>query len=142
MPTKTPFDKSYAEGFVRKFDPPSAICTHYLKTFPYQGPRQNIVYETREFSAVCPYSGLPDYALLRLEYIPHKSIVELKSLKYYLVSYRNVGIYQEPATAKLYNDLLTLMQPETLCVTTVYHTRGGIDSTCSVDSQSQKNASK
>ena len=137
-PTTSPeIDTDYAEGLVLPFEPPSAIATHCLRTFPYQGPRQHIVYETREFSAVCPYSGLPDYALFRLAYVAHTSIVELKSLKYYLVSYRNVGIYQEPATARLYNDLFALLTPEELQVTTVYNTRGGIDSTCTVDSKAQ-----
>lgn len=128
-------DTSYAEGRVLAFEKPEAIGTKLLQTFPYRGPRQRILYETREFSAVCPYSGLPDYAALRIEYIPHRRIVELKSLKYYIVSYRTVGIFQEPATARLYEDLWALLKPEWLSVRTVYNTRGGIDATCEVNSE-------
>ena len=113
------------------------IGTHLLETFPYEGPRQKILYETREFSAVCPYSGLPDYAYLAVEYVPAARIVELKSLKYYLVSFRTVGIFQENATKRLYNDLWTLLKPRFLCVKTVYNTRGGIDATCEIRSDAQ-----
>lgn len=130
-------DTSYAEGRILDFEGEDKIRTDLLETFPYEGPRQRITYETREFSAVCPYSGLPDYARLVLEYIPAKTIVELKSLKYYIVSYRNVGIFQEPATARLYRDLEALLQPQYLCVRTVYNTRGGIDATCEVRSDQQ-----
>lgn len=130
-------DPTYAEGRVFDFDKEDKIGTAMLEVFPYEGPRQKIRYETREFSAVCPYSGLPDYARLRVDYIPAEKIVELKSLKYYIVSFRTVGIFQEPATARIYNDLWGLLQPQWLCVTTVYNTRGGIDSTCVIDSEQQ-----
>ena len=127
----------YAEGRVLDFEGEERIATHLLETFPYEGPRQRIVYETAEFSAVCPYSGLPDYARLSVEYIPGDTVVELKSLKYYIVSFRNVGIFQENATKRLYNDLWALLQPHFLCVTTVYNTRGGIDATCTIRSDEQ-----
>ena len=130
-------DPSYAEGRILDFVGEEHIGTHLLETFPYEGPRQKILYETREFSAVCPYSGLPDYAYLSVEYVPGETIVELKSLKYYLVSYRNVGIFQEHATKRLYADLAALLNPQYLCVKTVYNTRGGIDATCEIASDSQ-----
>ena len=63
--------------------------------------------------------------------------MELKSLKYYLVSYRTVGIFQENATKRLYGDLWELLKPQRICVKTVYNTRGGIDSTCEIDSDGQ-----
>ena len=128
---------SYAEGRVLDFQSEDHIGTSLLESFPYEGPRQKILYETREFSAVCPYSGLPDYAYLSVEYIPAQTIVELKSLKYYIVSYRNVGIFQENATKRLYADLLALLKPQFLCVKTVYNTRGGIDATCEIRSDAQ-----
>ena len=130
-------DPSYAEGRILSFESEAHIRSDLLQTFPYEGPRQRIVYETREFSAVCPYSGLPDYATLSIEYIPARTIVELKSLKYYIVSFRNVGIFQEPATARLYNDLHALLKPQFLCVKTVYNVRGGIDSTSEIRSDQQ-----
>ena len=130
-------DTSYAEGRVFDFEKEDKIGTGLLEVFPYDGPRQKIQYETAEFSAVCPYSGLPDYGRLRIDYIPAKTILELKSLKYYIVSFRNVGIFQEPGTARIYNDIQAILQPQWLCVTTIYNTRGGIDSTCVIDSKDQ-----
>jgi 7-cyano-7-deazaguanine reductase len=121
-----------AEGRSIPFTGPEAIDASVLETFPYDGPEQEIVTETREFSAVCPYSGLPDYALLRLTYVPSERCIELKSLKYYITSYRNVGIYQEHATARLAEDLQKLLQAQRLTVTTVYNVRGGFETTCSV----------
>ena len=121
-----------AEGRTVPFTGPEAIDVAVLETFPYEGPDQQIVTETREFSAVCPYSGLPDFALLRITYIPSSSCVELKSLKYYITSYRSVGIFQEHATARLAEDLFRLLTPQKLAVTTVYNTRGGFDTTCTV----------
>ena len=102
------------------------------RTLAFVGPVQEIVTETEEFSAVCPYSGLPDFAKLTVRYIPNVRCVELKSLKYYVVSYRNVGIFQEHATAKIAEDLFALLEPQSLEVTTVYNPRGGFLTTCSV----------
>jgi 7-cyano-7-deazaguanine reductase len=121
-----------AEGRTVPFTGPEAIDVAVLETFPYEGPDQEIVTETREFSAVCPSSGLPDFALLRIAYVPSRSCVELKSLKYYITSYRSVGIFQEHATARLAEDLFRLLAPKKLVVTTAYNTRGGFDTTCSV----------
>ena len=121
-----------AEGRTLPFTGPETIDAALLETFPYDGPRQEIVTETREFSAVCPYSGLPDFAHLVIRYVPGAKCVELKSLKYYVTSYRSVGIFQEHATAKIAEDLFRLLDPRGLSVTTVYNTRGGFDTTCTV----------
>lgn len=122
-----------AEGREFTFEPDTAIRVDFLEAFPYAGGRQHVVYDTAEFSAVCPFSGLPDYGRLTIEYIPDKSCVELKSLKYYLTSYRNIGIYQEAATDRLFNDLYHLLTPHYLKIVTVYNTRGGIDTTCTME---------
>ncbi len=120
-----------AEGKTFEFLDESHIRTDFLETFPFDSPRQLIVTETREFSAVCPFSGLPDYAYLKIEYYPEGGrCVELKSLKYYIISFRNVGIYQEAATKRIYHDLKTVLATNKLRVTTVYNTRGGFDTTC------------
>jgi 7-cyano-7-deazaguanine reductase len=121
------------EGRSLPFVGPEAIDAAALDTFPYDGPRQEIVTETDEFSAVCPYSGLPDFATLIIAYVPGAACVELKSLKYYITSYRNVGIYQEHATARIADDLFNLLEPRTLSVTTVYNVRGGFETTCTVE---------
>jgi 7-cyano-7-deazaguanine reductase len=121
-----------AEGRTVPFVGPEHVDVAVLETFPYEGPEQEIITETKEFSAVCPFSGLPDFATLTIKYIPGKSCVELKSLKYYVLSYRNVGIYQEHATAKLAEDLHKVLQPKSITVSTIYNVRGGFDTTCKV----------
>ncbi|HEU4763841.1 MAG TPA: preQ(1) synthase [Gemmatimonadales bacterium] len=121
-----------AEDRTLPFVGPEQVDVAVLETFPYDGPRQEIVTETKEFSAVCPFSGLPDFATLTIRYVPDEACVELKSLKYYVLSYRNVGIYQEHATAKIAQDLFQVLRPRNLSVTTVYNVRGGFDTTCTV----------
>lgn len=121
-----------AEDRAVPFTGPEAIDAAVLETFPYAGPEQEIVTETREFSAVCPYSGLPDFATLTIRYVPSDRCVELKSLKYYVVSFRTVGIFQEHATARIAEDLFRLLQPRRMVVTTLYNVRGGFETTCSV----------
>ena len=121
-----------AEGRTIPFVGPDEIDVGVLETFGYDGPEQRIVTETKEFSAVCPYSGLPDYATLRIEYVPAGRCIELKSLKYYVTSYRSVGIFQEHATARVAEDLFRVLQPKQLVVSTVYNIRGGFDTTCTV----------
>jgi 7-cyano-7-deazaguanine reductase len=114
------------------FTGPEAIDVNVLETFEYSGPDQQILTETDEFSAVCPYSGLPDYAKLSIRYTPGNRCIELKSLKYYIISYRSVGIFQEHATARIAEDLFRVLEPGSLTVTTVYNGRGGFLTTCSV----------
>ena len=122
-----------AEGLTLDFSDETVIRVDLLETFPYDGNPQRINYTTQEFSAVCPFSGLPDYGELVIEYEPGESIVELKSLKYYITSFRNVGIYQEHVTNRIFDDLKTLLSPNKLRITTTYNTRGGIDTTCTID---------
>ncbi len=124
-----------AEGKEFKFEGEENIRADFLETIDYSGNAQEITYETEEFSAVCPFSGLPDVARLQIVYIPDKKLVELKSLKYYFVSYRNVGIFQEAATNRIYNDLNICLKPRYLMVKTIYNIRGGILSTCVMDSE-------
>jgi 7-cyano-7-deazaguanine reductase len=120
------------EGRSLPFVGPEHVDVAVLETFPYEGPAQEIVTSTDEFSAVCPYSGLPDFATLTVTYVPGKSCIELKSLKYYVTSYRNVGIFQEHATAKIAEDLFKVLAPARLTVETIYNVRGGFLTTCTV----------
>ena len=120
------------EGRTIPFTGPEAIEATVLETFPYDGPDQEIVTTTREFSAVCPFSGLPDIADLTVSYVPSDRCVELKSLKYYIMSFRSVGIFQEHATARIAEDLQRLLKARRLTVTTTYNVRGGFETTCSV----------
>ncbi|MDX1531434.1 MAG: preQ(1) synthase [Rhodothermales bacterium] len=129
------------EGEVRPFFPPETRQRE-VHRLPYaHDARQVVVYETEpgEFSAVCPFSGLPDFGTVRIEYVPGSWILELKSLKYYLLSWRQIGAAQEDITAVLYDDLRRhLDDAEHLVVTTRYNVRGGINTTCTVDSRAQK----
>ncbi len=120
-----------AEGKIFDFLSEDTIRPDYLETFDFDSPKQYILTETDEFSALCPFSGLPDYAFLKIEYYPTGGkCIELRSLKYYIISFRNVGIYQEAATKRIYKDLKIALNTDNIVVTTIYNTRGGFDTTC------------
>ncbi|HIC83623.1 MAG TPA: NADPH-dependent 7-cyano-7-deazaguanine reductase QueF [Candidatus Marinimicrobia bacterium] len=120
-----------AEGKEFKFDTIDKIRPDYLETFDFDSKDQYIITKTKEFSAVCPFSGLPDLAKIIIEYYPDGGkCVELKSLKYYFISFRNVGIYQEAVTQKIYSDLKNALNTQRLKVISVYNTRGGFNTTC------------
>ena len=120
-----------AQGKKFTFDTVDKIRPDYLETFNFDSQDQYIITKTKEFSAVCPFSGLPDLAKVIIEYYPDGGkCVELKSLKYYFISFRNVGIYQEAVTQKIYSDLKNVLNTQRLKVTSVYNTRGGFDTTC------------
>jgi 7-cyano-7-deazaguanine reductase len=114
----------------RRFDIQSedAIDSDVLEAIPFDYPDSatEVVYDTDEFTFVCPWTGLPDFARLVLRYLPRHSLVELKSLKYYLTSYRNVGILQEHAVNRILQDLAQLLQPVSMVVEAEYRERGGI----------------
>jgi len=124
-----------AEGKKFKFETEKAIRADFLETIEYKGETQNITYDTDELSAVCPFSGLPDYGILMINYVPDKKIIELKSLKYYITSFRNIGIYQEALTNRIYKDLKKVLKPKYLRIETDYNVRGGINSNCVIDSE-------
>jgi 7-cyano-7-deazaguanine reductase len=107
-----------------------AIDVVVLETIPfdYAGSVTEVVYETEEFTCVCPWTGLPDFGTITISYVPDKSLIELKSLKYYLTSYRNVGIIQEHAVNRILKDLVKLVKPLSMTVDAEYRERGGIKS--------------
>ena len=120
-----------AEGKIFNYDDASKINANFLETFPFESVDQYIKTETNEFSAVCPFSGLPDLAKVRIEYFPAGGkCIELKSLKYYFTSFRNVGIYQEGATKRIYDDLSSILETKKIQITTIYNIRGGFKTTC------------
>jgi 7-cyano-7-deazaguanine reductase len=120
-----------SEGKTIEFLDESHVDPSLLEVFDFDSPKQYIKTETDEFSAVCPFSGLPDIAYVKIEYFPiGGKCVELKSLKYYFVSFRNVGIYQEAATKRMYSDLFSALNTKQLMVTTIYNIRGGFQTTC------------
>ena len=105
-----------------------AIDVAVLEAIPFQYPESTteVQYETDEFTFVCPWTGLPDFARLVIRYVPESRLVELKSLKYYLTSYRNVGILQEHAVNKVLQDLVQLLRPSSMVVEAEYRERGGL----------------
>lgn len=102
-----------------------------LETFPYEyaGSDAVIAIDTDEFTAVCPWSGLPDFGRLKVRYVPRERVLELKSFKYYLHSYRNVGIYQEHAANRILQDLVAATDPRWMELELDYNIRGGVHTT-------------
>ena len=120
-----------AEGENFDFEDTSKIDPNYLEIFDFDSPNQYIKTETNEFSAVCPFSGLPDIARVKIEYFPTGGkCIELKSLKYYFTSFRNVGIYQEAVTKRIYDDLSSILKTKKIQITTIYNIRGGFKTIC------------
>jgi 7-cyano-7-deazaguanine reductase len=121
-----PKDKYVDKRFdIQKED---AIDVAVLETIPfdYPGSTTEVIYETDEFTCVCPWTGLPDFGKLTIHYVPGKNLIELKSLKYYLTSFRNVGIIQEHAVNRILKDLVKLVKPRSMTVEAEYKERGGI----------------
>ena len=87
--------------------------------------------EFPEFTCVCPKTGLPDFATIKIDYIPDKLIVELKSLKLYFVSYRNVGTFHEDVINKILDDLVKAVKPRSMKIVGEFNVRGGIKTTVS-----------
>lgn len=98
-----------------------------LQTLKYEYPKRRVKTElsTCEFTCLCPYSGLPDFACLTISYIPRTKLIELKSLKYYLYSFRNVKIYNEHVVNKILEDLEKVLKPHEITVIGEFTARGG-----------------
>ncbi len=114
----------------RRFDVSdlNAIDRDVLEAIPnqYPGRETEVEYFTEEFTAVCPWTGLPDQGTITITYVPDKRLIELKSLKYYLLSYRNVGILQENAVNSILDDLVKAVEPKRMEVYGVFALRGGL----------------
>ena len=117
-----------AEGRRFSFVGFEALTPDVLETFPYEYPARDALVEiaTDEWSCVCPFSGLPDFGTLTIRYLPSDACIELKSLKYYLTSYRNVGVYQEHAANRVLEDLVACCRPKWMEVVLDYRLRGGL----------------
>ena len=99
-----------------------------LETFPNRYPKRDytITINCPEFTSVCPRTGLPDFGTIIIEYIPDKLCVELKSLKYYLLKYRNQGIFYEYVVNKILNDINKNIRAKQITVTGNFTPRGGL----------------
>ncbi|MCA0454659.1 MAG: preQ(1) synthase [Chloroflexi bacterium] len=109
-----------------------------LETFPNQHPnrRYTVTLVCPEFTCVCPMTGQPDFATITIRYIPDQKIVESKSLKLYLWSYRNEGVFHEHVTNRILDDLVEALDPIECHVTGAFAVRGGIALT--VDAHHEK----
>ena len=99
-----------------------------LETFPNPRPSRDyeIAISCPEFTSVCPMTGLPDFGEIRITYVPEASCVELKSLKYYIVEFRNRGIFYEQVTNQILDDLVAAIAPRRMTVVGDFSVRGGI----------------
>jgi 7-cyano-7-deazaguanine reductase len=108
---------------------PEEVKTDILETMDYQyQSKRDIAITIRqpEYTSVCPMTGLPDMGCITIRYCPRNRIVELKSLKYYLLQYRNVGIFYEHVVNRILEDLVGVLKPKWLEVTGDFTARGGI----------------
>ncbi|MDP2645785.1 MAG: preQ(1) synthase [Desulfobacterales bacterium] len=95
--------------------------------YQYKGRRDiDITIEQPEFTSVCPMTGLPDFGRITIRYRPDRKIVELKSLKFYLLQFRNVGIFYEHVVNHILDDMLDLLGPKWIEITGSFTARGGI----------------
>jgi 7-cyano-7-deazaguanine reductase len=104
------------------------ISSEVLEPIPYQGGDEETWVEINnpEFTSLCPKTGLPDYGTITIRYRPDRSIVELKSLKFYFLQFRNTGIFYEHATPLILNHLVGTLNPIEMTVEAAFSSRGGI----------------
>jgi 7-cyano-7-deazaguanine reductase len=98
-----------------------------LETWPNQYAGYVITTRFPEYSSVCPKTGLPDYGTITIQYKPKKACIELKSLKMYLLAYRNLGIFYENAVNKMLHDIVEATKPEWCEITGDFTPRGGLN---------------
>ena len=109
--------------------------TRDLQTFPNPNPGRDyeIRIESPEFTALCPMTGQPDFATIRVVYVPDERCVELKSFKLYLWSFRNEGVYHEAVTNRILDDLVAALDPRYIEVEGDFLVRGGIHTVVTVE---------
>ncbi|MBA7713046.1 NADPH-dependent 7-cyano-7-deazaguanine reductase [subsurface metagenome] len=127
----SPEEELKAKKAVGKSFEPSVIDRSILKTISYEYPYRPIQMEhtTDEFTCLCPFSELPDQATITIKYVPNKLCIELKSLKYYFYSFRQVRIFHEHVVNKILEDLVAVLDPIEISVVAKFAIRGGISST-------------
>ena len=102
-----------------------------IETFPNPRPDRDYEIDIRcpEFTSVCPKTGLPDFGEIRIQYVPGDRCIELKALKYYMLEFRNRGIFYEAVTNQILDDLVAVCAPRRMTVTGAFSARGGITTT-------------
>jgi 7-cyano-7-deazaguanine reductase len=111
-----------------------------LDTFPNPRPEREfeIAIECPEFTSMCPKTGLPDFGTIHIRYVPDRLCLELKALKYYLLEYRNQGIFYEAATNQILDDLVGACRPRRMTVTGDFTARGGITTKVTAEFEQQR----
>lgn len=123
--------RSYEKYIPYKIESPDIVKADILDPieYKYESRRDiDIIIEQPEYTSVCPMTGLPDVGRITIKYRPDKTIVELKSLKFYLLQYRNVGIFYEHVVNRILDDLVSVLAPKWMEVTGDFTARGGITS--------------
>jgi 7-cyano-7-deazaguanine reductase len=115
-----------------------------LETFPNPSPGRDYEISIRcpEFTSVCPKTGLPDFGEIRISYVPDALCVELKALKYYLIEFRNRGIFYEAVTNQILDDLVRACRPRRMTVVGDFSVRGGISTTVTATYEKEKGKRK
>ena len=116
----------------------------HLETFKNPRPKRPYVIEHTcpEFTAVCPLTGQPDFGTIRITYVPGRTCVELKSLKLYLHSFRDRGIFYEEVTNVILDDLVAALEPVRMTVEGDFHVRGGISSVVRATYEARKSRAR
>jgi 7-cyano-7-deazaguanine reductase len=119
---------------------PASPAEARLETFPNPAPNRNyrIHFETDDFTSVCPVTGQPDFARIDIDYVPDRLCIESKSLKFYLVSYRNERAFNEAVTNRILDDFVKACAPREAIVTAQFSARGGISLTVRAEYQDRK----
>lgn len=120
---------------------PDTIQTKLLEAmdYDYRSKRDiNITIKQPEYTSVCPMTGLPDMGCITIDYVPDEKIIELKSLKFYLLQYRNVGIFYENIANRILDDLVSALVPKKMTVTGDFTSRGGITTSVSAGYENKK----
>lgn len=100
-----------------------------IECWPNQYKDYEITISIPEYTSICPRTGLPDFGTITISYVPNKLCVELKSLKYYILAYRNLGIFYENAVNKILKDVVSACKPKWCVVTGEFNVRGGMKTT-------------
>ena len=138
-PAVSPKDQFKAHDHTLPFKGPEAIQPALLECFDFEyadttaGKTTEISTTTDEFTSVCPFSGLPDFARVTIIYTPHSRCIELRSLKYYLMSYRDVGIWYEHIVNRMLGDLVNACKPRRMKIIIACNPRGGLASTVTAE---------
>jgi 7-cyano-7-deazaguanine reductase len=130
------------KNITQNIESPDTVKAQVLECIEYEFKSRrdiDITIKQPEYTSLCPMSGLPDVGCITIKYRPDSKLVELKSLKYYLLQYRNVGVFYESLVNRILDDLVYVLEPKFMNVTGDFTARGGITTTVSAVFQGKNN---